>query len=337
VESNPSDGEYRWLGFDYFMRIDQSRGTPVLYTFGRVPRWAATWPNDRKGYGPGQASPPRDLNPDGTGTDQIWKNWVTAVVGHAAGRVAAWELWNEPGRANGGTWHGTPAQMARMANDAVTIIRSLNPSAIIISPSGDPAFMRAYYAAGGPTSVDVVSYHCYPMAPEGLLDTPGCINDEQAMSAQFPGLSAKPLWMTEGAWHQSLNNSIDKVAFIGRAYPILWSNRIMHFDWYEWDNSAWGSLWNSADAVIAWTELHRWMVGATMDVPCSATGSVWKCGLTRAHGYRALLVWNTEGNSSLAVPSGYRQYCDLMGQHAVIGDAIAIGSRAILIENEAPF
>ncbi len=111
----------------------------VQVGLARTPNFASSNPSDQKcnyaktgGTGssaPGQCDPPSDLNSDGTGADQYWRDWVAAYASHvnAPGytsthaRVAYWEVWNEPDVAN--FWRGTLNQLIRMQEDAYCIIK----------------------------------------------------------------------------------------------------------------------------------------------------------------------------------------------------------------------
>ena len=139
-----------------------------MYCFGRVPQWASSHPGDIKcaaGGGPGQCDAPNDLNPNGTGTDQHWKDFVTAIATRSAGRIHFWEMWNEGG--NPGRWSGTSTQLVRMVSDARTIILSIDPTAVILSPSAgirsqaELAWWKRFLAAGGGAYVDGIAIHAY--------------------------------------------------------------------------------------------------------------------------------------------------------------------------------
>ena len=65
-----------------------------------------------------------DLNNDGSGTDQDWIDWVTAVAQRNAGqygsKIKYFEIWNEWNIQK--FWQGTPAQLARMEQDARCVV-----------------------------------------------------------------------------------------------------------------------------------------------------------------------------------------------------------------------
>jgi hypothetical protein len=87
------------------------------------------------------------------------------------------------------------------------------------------------------------------------------------------------------------------------------------------------------EAGVAFNQIYKWMVGATMSDKCIRGGNgTWTCGLSRGGGYQAQAVWN-ESYSTYNVPSQYRQYRDLAGGiHSISGGAVSIGPKPILLE-----
>jgi hypothetical protein len=80
-------------------------------------------------------------------------------------------------------------------------------------------------------------------------------------------------------------------------------------------------------AGLAFNEVYKWLVGATIAKPCSFRGQdtkhgIWTCNLTRDGGYQGLAIWNTEGNSNnYQAPKQFAHYRDLDGnQNPVPGN-----------------
>ncbi|HUA15068.1 MAG TPA: Ig domain-containing protein [Verrucomicrobiae bacterium] len=104
---NPSAGVYSWASVDGILAQLKSNGVSdgVLYTFGEVPNWASSAPSDAAcDLGAlGGCDLPADLNPDGTGTDQTFINFVKSLAQHlnsatylqTHAHVQYWEPWNE--------------------------------------------------------------------------------------------------------------------------------------------------------------------------------------------------------------------------------------------------
>jgi len=274
---NPSQGVYDWTIFDTWMSLLQQHGggkIDVLYTFGDVPSWASSAPNDEDcaGYPPngGGCDPPNDLNPDGSGTNQHWKDFVTAIASHAAGHVHYWEIWNEAsnsgqkGKVGVGLWKGTVAQMVRMAQDARGIIRSVDSTAVILSPStrinipNDNVWLHSYLAAGGGKYADVVAFHGYLQmddkvpVPEDLIPD---LKTYRKILKQYKQ-AQKPLFDTEASWGitqlSGLKDPDEQAGFVSRLYLMHRKENVQRFYWYEWDNGSLdGTLWSPADLVVA--------------------------------------------------------------------------------------
>jgi hypothetical protein len=133
---NTASGVFDYSDLDADLSLAYTKGTMEgMYTLARTPTWASSNPNDMTcnntsglGGGGGECDPPIDLNSDGSGSNDIWKAWVTAIASHvnSSGYTAShehikyWEIWNEPDTK--GFWVGSIAQLARMTEDANCII-----------------------------------------------------------------------------------------------------------------------------------------------------------------------------------------------------------------------
>jgi hypothetical protein len=322
-----------------------------------VPTWASSRPGDGTcDYGTGECDPPDDVNANGSGTDQHWKDFVTKIATHAAGQVKYWELWNEPNIP--ARWTGTDAQLVRMAADARTIILEIDPQAVLLTPSpaagitGTAKWLATYFSAGGGEYADAIAVHAYVQhagaypIPENVIPL---INDVKTVMAQY-GQADKPLWNTEGSWGETastgLTNLDSQSSFLMRYILLQWSEGVSRVYWYQWNNTNTdGILWapipaSSAGTLlkpgVAYDQIYNWLVGATMSNRCAmASNDTWSCTLTRAGGYQALAIWNTSGNLSYTAPSEYKQYRTTYGQVYSLptNHVVTIGTMPILLEN----
>jgi hypothetical protein len=138
--TSPCPNSFSWVGVDTLLSQMYSNSVWTAQAgLGRTPSFATSNPTDGKcnyakqgGTGnnsPGQCDPPSDLNSDGTGADQYWRDWVAAYASHVNGpgytnthaRIAYWEIWNEPDST--AFWTGTFNQLIRMQEDAYCIIK----------------------------------------------------------------------------------------------------------------------------------------------------------------------------------------------------------------------
>ncbi len=210
----PSTGctssDFDWTELEDWLANDYSNGvTTAWYTMDRTPNWAlglsgtcSSNPDQPAcdtscldgvsgGTGadaPGQCYPPADLNPDGSGTDQTWKNWVTALATENVALCAStspqyacikyYEIWNEvdqssqgypfPGSSyaapylpvgqtsvgSGAMYKGSYAQLVRMLQDAKCIIQGRSS---LVTVGSTPYAIDNAGGAGTPESCTIVN------------------------------------------------------------------------------------------------------------------------------------------------------------------------------------
>ncbi len=359
-ELNPAAGVYDWTVLDRWISASQAHGVnDLMYTFGKTPGWASSNPNDTSCANfwlPGACDPPDDLNPDGTGTDQHWKDFVTALATHAVGKIQYWEVWNEP--ENPTEWTGSVAQMARMAKDARSIILGIDPKALMLTPPSQDTWFQQYVAAGGVQAADVVTIHGYFGVHCGTApDASRIANRASSIQATLAaaGITGKPLWDTEASWGNEQSGCFSdpdqRAAFLAQFYLLHLSANVARFYWYQWDNSEWGTLWSPNPAPngtvlqpgVAYQQVHDWLVGSTLAAPCAANGTQWSCTFTGADGYQAQALWDTSQScangacttTNVLVDSQYKRSYDLAGSSASVSNhTVAIGLKPIWLANQ---
>ena len=170
---NPSHGTYSYGNIDGILGQLKTNGISdgVTYTFGLVPNWASSAPTDAACdlQALGGCDLPSDLNPDGTGTNQTFINFVQSIAEHVNSasylqthaHVKYWEPWNEWYRdpvlsiynqgciaAQTCSIRATYAQMVRLTEDLRCVVTgtgsvngvacnrtAIDPSAKILTPA----------------------------------------------------------------------------------------------------------------------------------------------------------------------------------------------------------
>ncbi len=331
---NVAPGQYDWSMLDAWLKAAKEHNTDVQYTFGRVPQWASSNPNDGIcANAPGSCDRPNDLNSDGTGTNQHWKDFVTAIASHVNdptylqthASIKYWEIWDEA--PNLGRWHPANekagiAEMIRMARDARKIILSIDSSAVILSPSVGIKFapelrwFEDYLAAGGGDYADVIAFHAYlqeprvPPVPETFLT----FFSSWKKNVLHPyGQDKKPLWDTEASW--GIGNCCNftdqdlQAGFVARYYLMHWLGEAQRFYWYAWSDTPAGTLWVANKRYLwepgtllkpgkAYGQIYKWMVGNNVDQSCAPQGTVWACNVTGPNGFQGQIVWDTSQTCS---------------------------------------
>jgi hypothetical protein len=318
-------GVLDWHGLDTWVSQAQAHGVQFDYVFLNTPQWASTRPSEKCNRGAiGCAAPPNDND---------WKQFVAQLVTRYKGRISSYEMWNEPNAI--GFFTGSASDMAHLISLAYPIIKSIDPQAIVVSPSpsstGWPTpydvWLDQFLQAGGGKYVDAVAWHAYAgrsnqpaVPPEDLVNQ---IKKIRAVLAKY-GLSNLPLWDTEGGWgnNSQLPDPQLQAAFLARWYLIQYSYGVARAYWYQWDNPTWGTLWSEGTgptpAAQAFTQVHNWLEGSTGATPCSPSqGAIWTCDLIKG-GQRYRVAWSTKDTATLLSTSGLSSYADISGaQHTV--------------------
>jgi hypothetical protein len=303
----PAKGQFDWHSLDTWVAQSESHHVQLDYVFLNTPQWASTRPQEPcPGKRFGCAAPP---NPDD------FAAFVTALVTRYRGRIASYELWNEP---NGsGFWTGSPKDMASLAARVYPIIKSIDPAAIVTTPavssSGWPlshdAWLDEYLAAGGGKYADVIAWHGYSgrndrpaLPPEGLSDQIAALRKVLAKH----NMSQMPIWNTEGGWGKNaqLPDENAQAAFLVKWFLINFTNGIARAYWYQWDNPEWGTLWRQdggmTSAGKAAGQVVSWLDGTTAASPCGPVhgSQLWQCELEKGDTHY-VVAWTASGESTL--------------------------------------
>jgi hypothetical protein len=202
---NTAKGIYNFSALDTFLAEFYKNGiTDVVYTFGQVPKWASSDSTDTacdfatSAALYGGCDLPGDMNIEGTGTDQTYINFVTAIATHVNNptyllthaHIRYWEPWYEVYRNNiVSTYNGwtlysiraSYAQLVRMAEDARCTIAGtgsvngtpcnampIDTTAEIVSPSdgsnsccfGPQVFQNFLYCNGTGANAPIKGSYC---------------------------------------------------------------------------------------------------------------------------------------------------------------------------------
>jgi hypothetical protein len=325
----PSKGTWRFDILDKDVSMAQQHNAEVLFTLAVTPEWASAHPEVKSGWQKaGRTSEPLDM--------EDWRAFVRQVATRYKGRIHAYEIWNEPNLKQ--YWVGNTDQLIAQVREAHDIIKGIDPSALIVSPSatGGPGigWLDDFLRRGGARYVDVIGYHFYvfPQPPEAMVDLIQRVKQTLANN----GASDKPIWDTEQGWAGPKPFPSDEMgaAYIARAYTLSWATGVTRLYWYSWYDHKWVALETTeADnqtlkpAGRAYAIIQQWLSGARMDWCNKGGDSTYNCQLDR-DGAKEWIVWNANGVKNFSVPSSWHAttVTPLLGQpQPVSGSNIQIG------------
>ncbi|MCC7360447.1 MAG: cellulase family glycosylhydrolase [Anaerolineales bacterium] len=166
-----SRGGYDWFRPDGVVALAEARGLRILARLDGTPFWAV---DDPALLDHVVDTPPND--------PALFAEFCGALAGRYVGRIAAYEVWNEPNLAREwGNQPPDPAAYLALLKPCYLAIKAADPHAIVISAGlaptdlddpavamADLAFYRGLYEAGGAPYFDLLGAHApgYGNAPE---------------------------------------------------------------------------------------------------------------------------------------------------------------------------
>jgi hypothetical protein len=196
----PQPGAYspNWLASYEQLFHSLPEGTKVIVDVVGSPRWETGSTDEH--------TPP--ANP------QDYAAFLGGLAQRWAGRVAAYEIWNEEDNASWWTGAPNPAAYAQLLKATYPAVKAADPGATVVLgglTGNDYSFLQGVYAAGGKGSFDAVGVHtdtaCNVAAPSSFLrEMNGRIMPDSFLAyrevhaVMLANGDDKPIWMTEMSW-----------------------------------------------------------------------------------------------------------------------------------------
>ena len=284
-QENGPDSYSQW----YIDRADRvvnearARGLNVLATIWWTPGWA--------NGNAGRETPPTD--------PQAYGRFAGWAADHFKGRVAAWEIWNEP---NDGFFKGTAADYAKLLKAAYPAIKAADPASKVVfgGPThNDAAWIEKVYEAGGAGNFDVMATHPYtgpsdlaPEAPDDgnkwriahvavvydLMKKWGD-GDKKIWFTEFgwsshPTQPGAPNWMNGVTLEQQADYMVRALRYIGSNFPyvtnVFWYNE-RNTDTGNIHTDNFGLLYRDLTPKPAYLAIKAFLVGNGTQAPTGST------------------------------------------------------------------
>jgi polysaccharide biosynthesis protein PslG len=338
VTEDPQNA-WEWGNLDKQVATARSHGAYVEVTLGQTPGWASSRPTEAGWYGEGAAAPPKP-DPLSGATFMGWQTYAGAVAERYAGKVRAYEVWNEPDWTR--SFSGTTGQLVELTKEARSAIKAKDPNALIVSPSfvvsapDDLKRIGWFLNQGGARYIDVLAVHAYatPRAqPEAVA---GYMSKIRALLSN-KGVH-KPIWNTEytvgRAGGPRYSASVGG-GLLARSYLLSPWMRLQRLAWYAWDDHTFGGVWLTSSSqrptsvAADYKRIASWMIGKR-ERSCAHRGAVWGCSFR--YGTSVFLAaWSGGGTSAAIVPNGFHHMTTLSGSRSRVtpGRAIKLGARPV--------
>ncbi len=328
----PMRGIYDFSLLDQYIALAQQHGVKIVYVLGNTPTWTSTDPMTiGTELVPGATAPPSNMSD--------WQSFVETVAKRYRGRIQGYEIWNEANLQ--GYWEGDLPTMLQLTKTAYTLIKAIDPAAIVLAPSvvahDGLQYLSDFLSAGGANYTDVVPYHLYDTAksPEDAVQF---YNEVLGIAQQW----GKDVWDTEVGWGPwGSFDDAGAAAFLARTFILQCSVGVTHIIWYAWDDRGpWvhlflvqSDLHTPTLAALAFGQVQSWLQGTSVSCTNDADG-VWQCTLATTVGKAKYVVWDATGTSTFSVPSSWAvtHLRDLQGNVSKLPKSLAIGPSPVLLE-----
>ena len=250
-----------------------------------------------------------------------------------AGRIAAYEVWNEADLPM--FYVGSVRRLAAMTAETARIVRTIDPGALVLSPSTVPIrgnnwdWMRRFARVGGYRAVDVVSVHGYPQGNDGPEEG---IEQLVAVRDRLRGLGVRqPWWNTEtnyGMYGVPMAPST-QAQYVARTAWLSWTSGFRQVAWYEVLGTEPMGVYLSrlgrmtaAGRVLKVT--RSWMAGDVRGCRSTDRG-VYRCTVDYPSGLSAVVMWAKAGRVRVRVPDGVARAQGMYGLTRTVGKTVLLG------------
>ena len=301
----PERGRWVFGVLDKLVAEAQDHGVELLMSLAHSPKWASARPDEPGAYAPGAVAEPASIDD--------WRNYVRTVGQRYKGRIAAYEVWNEP--SDRSHFSGSVDKLVELTCEASRILKAIDPTVRIVSAGsagggGHIRYLDNFLSRGGAACIDVVAHHFYVprFGPEAMVPL---IREVKAVMRKN-GVAQLPLWNTEtgwwvgnvdgepapahiqrGGWRQ-LDTDLALGAAIQRTLLLSRAEGVERIYWYQWVDSVMGladAAGRAKPGTRYWGEAVKRMRGQVVG-PCRASGDDTSCELTGPQGAKTRLRWH---------------------------------------------
>jgi hypothetical protein len=203
---------------DAVVEAADARGVDLLLTFMNTPCWASTAPETLK-QGCAGAWWDRGVTAYAPADPRDYARAIGFLAARYRGRVAAWEIWNEPNHT--GFWRAADAAAAyaELLKAAYPAVKAADPAATVVGGSlshSDHAFTQRLYDLGVKGSFDAFAVHPYtddvsPLDPRSTIDARYSFvgGVPKIREVMLRNGDDRPLWLTESGWSTSTSRTSD--------------------------------------------------------------------------------------------------------------------------------
>lgn len=255
-----TQGTYNWTAVDTIVNAANARGMSVLGMVNSTPQWAA------------QAGQPALSGPPAS--NAVFAGFAKRVATRYAGKVSAYEVWNEQNATVFWSTGPDPAAYTQMLKAVYPAIKAADPNATVLVGGLSPLphaqgmmnpvdYLKGMYAAGAKGYFDALAYHPYATTTfsQSYYTSGGALNvliklrqvmvakgDTKLIWATEYGMPTGPGYLTEQQQADYIKNFLTKwrtYTYLGPAYIYTTRDSTLNAGTF----GVWRSNWVAKPAV----------------------------------------------------------------------------------------
>jgi hypothetical protein len=243
ADAEPTKGQYNdwWLKeYDRSIAVARNAGAKVILMSYQSPSWASGSSN--------KETPPK--NP------ADYANYMHFLATRYAGKVDAYEVWNEENIDRFWSTGVNAAQYVSLLKPAYSAIKSADPNAKVVFgglSTNDYNYVESAYAAGAKGYFDVMSVHPYTCntSPDvikrdssGRMTRDSYLGYREVRASMVAAGDAKPIWFTEFGWSTTSGScgvsEATQASYLTKAYQLAEQDPYVEVAlWYNFRNNWW--------------------------------------------------------------------------------------------------
>jgi hypothetical protein len=323
LEANKGQWDFQHLDQDVDQGLEHHADLDLILT--STPTWASARPTEANPFvwqPPGSRAEAKEL--------VDWENYVRTVGTRYKGRVHVYEMWNEPNMQD--SYSGDLTQLVRMCKSAYSVLKQIDPSIVVVSPSPAPEggmlYLRKFIEAGGGPTFDVLGFHFYDNLNAVEIHPEAIVSEAEQLRRMLSSLSMprKRIWNTESGYfihtapnakeqirtyplHAHVLTEQEAVDALARSYALAWAVGIERFYWYAWGDPLFALVddngTRSKDVTLAYQSLQRWLLGCTFQTVTHSEAGYWAIAFRTPEGKLQHILWTTDIARESTLPAAW--------------------------------
>lgn len=285
-------------------------------------------------------------------------SYMYDMVTRYKGKIAYWQVWNEPDfpsgdlgtgttGSNGATryWDGSVQQYVRLLKVAYTLVHGIDPAAkVTLGGLGYESYLGAIIDNGGAPYFDVVDFHAYgtdKTTSNGVLNTAwGFLGRYNALKGMLKtkGVTGKTFSCSETGF--TANNQPEQANYVAKVFATgLAQGDVEMVQWAVFTNPGFNNIGiiDSSTLSVKTQGYSAYSVATAQLKGCTPTGALTGTGVQgytfrRPDGKSLAVAWSTSTSASLALPFQASSALNVQGKAlATPGSTVSLSTSPIYV------